>query len=164
MAMFVGAVFWILSGLVIVLLGVVIDVDSPIISNVAYWLDALGFRLFISSFALVLGLALLTREARQGERAGSSEERVAASPLARWDGVLERVLVVSLGVWILMAIWTNIFFRPPLDFDATEDPGWLVTQTIQSLALRTWIAALVLLAISWARHVRTRIRDSSVPD
>ena len=151
-AMFVGAVAWILSGLVIVLLGVVIDIDTPIISNVAFWLDALGFRLFVSSLALILGWVLLRRRSPHIAMIGSGEQQVAGVRLRRWEGSLEKVLIVALAVWILTSIWTNLFFRPPFAFDSTQDPAWRVASTIDSVALRTWVASVVLLAISWAQR------------
>lgn len=154
------ALWWVIvGGAVAMVFGGVLELlqhglgsDFLLGSVLSFTIGNLGYNVAIGGLVLLVALTLIRRETRRrAVPANGSAEPIEAGPATgSSSSFLWWTLVIALGVWVLSAIATQLFF--PLDFGFGDMPSMAsrVGGTVESLAFRVWVAAL---AIWWARRL-----------
>lgn len=157
--MLAGALAWIMGGL----LQAWVFFDPGSFFALAQALSTIGYTVAIGSLVLLGGLILIRRETgrRVAWPKGSAEP---GSRLSGWDNLARGILLVTLAVWVVSAAVTRVFFPQPYIFDEPPETGFIVATAVESLAFRIWVAALVILAVTWLRRQATQLGGYEVSE
>ena len=153
-----GAALWVVAGIGAALVaglvfgGIAEGIDF--LTELAYVLDSVGYRLAIGALVVLVALSIVSRRSEPASPAGES-----ASTPGRWDRALTLTAAIALAVWIVSAFATRTLqpTAPPGFFgDQGPNTAYVVATVVEAVAFRTGIAAAAVLIASrlglWARR------------
>lgn len=143
-----GVAMWLAAGVfTAVVYGTTWSGTVPLIAaQLAYGLDAVGYRLALGALFALAALFFLTKERPAGTEDGAGGRGRGWQPIAWW------AMVVSLAAWVVIVLATRTL--GPEDpsrffFEGRPLPGaYLAATLIEGIAFRVWVAAAVLLALA----------------